>query len=47
VRCLSSREAVREAIDATREVGFDELILFATIADPKQVDLIANAAGVG
>ena len=34
---LASKDAVRDAVEAYREVGVDELILVGTIADPGQV----------
>jgi alkanesulfonate monooxygenase SsuD/methylene tetrahydromethanopterin reductase-like flavin-dependent oxidoreductase (luciferase family) len=46
---LTTREAILSAIEAFGAVGMDELILDATVADPDQVDLLADAAfgGVG
>lgn len=40
---LRSREAITGAIDAFRELGFDEFVLDPTVPDPDQVDLLAEA----
>lgn len=42
-RALRSREAITGAIDAFRELGFDEFVLDPTVPDPDQVDLLAEA----
>jgi alkanesulfonate monooxygenase SsuD/methylene tetrahydromethanopterin reductase-like flavin-dependent oxidoreductase (luciferase family) len=39
---LASADAIRAAIDAYREVGFNEMILVGTVAHPDQVDLLAD-----
>jgi alkanesulfonate monooxygenase SsuD/methylene tetrahydromethanopterin reductase-like flavin-dependent oxidoreductase (luciferase family) len=39
-------EAVQGSLQAFEAVGCDELILFPSSADPEQVDLLAEAAGV-
>lgn len=45
---LSTPEAIVGAIGAYRTAGFDELILVGTVADPDQVDLVADVvAGSG
>jgi len=36
--------AVRRTIDAFRDAGADELVLFPTSADPAQVDRLAEVA---
>jgi len=41
---LPSPEAVAEALDRYRSADVDELILMGTVADPEQVDLLADAA---
>jgi alkanesulfonate monooxygenase SsuD/methylene tetrahydromethanopterin reductase-like flavin-dependent oxidoreductase (luciferase family) len=40
-------DTVRQYVDAFSAVGCDELILFPCATDPEQVDLLADAAGVG
>jgi hypothetical protein len=40
---LRDAESVAGTVDAFAQVGFDELILDPTIADPGQVDLLAEA----
>lgn len=42
---LRSPEAITATIDGFRDIGFDELILDPTVADPEQVDLLADAIG--
>ncbi len=39
-------ETVKQRLDAFEEAGCDELILFPSSADPGQVDLLADAAGL-
>lgn len=39
-------ETVRTFVGAFSEAGCDELILFPTVADPDQVDLLADAVGL-
>ena len=41
---LRSPEAVRGALQAYQEAGVDELVLDATLADPQQVDALAEVA---
>jgi alkanesulfonate monooxygenase SsuD/methylene tetrahydromethanopterin reductase-like flavin-dependent oxidoreductase (luciferase family) len=40
-------DAVRQYVQAFSDAGCDELILFPCSPDPSQVDLLAEAAGVG
>jgi hypothetical protein len=42
---LREPRAVAQTVDAFAEAGFDELILDPTVADPEQVDLLADAVG--
>jgi alkanesulfonate monooxygenase SsuD/methylene tetrahydromethanopterin reductase-like flavin-dependent oxidoreductase (luciferase family) len=39
---LADADAIRGAIDAHREAGFDEVILFSAAPDPGQADLLAD-----
>ena len=39
---LRSADAISAAVDAFAEVGVDELILDPTVADPGQVDALAD-----
>jgi alkanesulfonate monooxygenase SsuD/methylene tetrahydromethanopterin reductase-like flavin-dependent oxidoreductase (luciferase family) len=41
---LRSPEAIRGAVKAYADAGVDELFLDPTVADPDQVDLLAEAA---
>ncbi len=41
---LRSTDAVRSALQAYEEAGVDELVLDASVSDPAQVDLLAEAA---
>jgi hypothetical protein len=38
-----SSDAIADAVEAYAAVGVDELILDPTVADPEQVDLVADA----
>jgi alkanesulfonate monooxygenase SsuD/methylene tetrahydromethanopterin reductase-like flavin-dependent oxidoreductase (luciferase family) len=42
---LREPRAVAQTVDAFAEAGFDELILDPTVADPEQVDLLADVVG--
>ena len=41
---LGSADAVRGAVEAFNGVGIDELVLDPAVADPEQVDLLAEVA---
>jgi len=44
-RLLSSPEAIRRRVQEYSDIGVDELALWPTVADPEQLDRLAEVVG--